>query len=446
MITDAQKYIRKELGFKPTPPEEEILSDTESRIIIVAGGERGGKSKTGAEWILENPPWDLIWLIGEEYDVPRTEFEYLKDGFDKLRQIKSVSFPQQGPCSIELIGGERIATWSAKEPEKIGREAPTKILGCEAARMSYEAYLRLRGRLAEKRARMMLTGTLEGSLGWYPEYFERGQGYNEDGIKSCSLPSWSNNFIFSKGRDDPEILKLEREMSHDRFMERHAGVPCRPSNIIIPEFRNVIHAKKVEFNSDIEVEIAVDPGYSGACAVLAIQLDGENINIIDEIYLQGYITEEIISICKRRIWWSKVSAGAIDFAGRQHQAMPAPIEVWQKVAGLYLKNQKTDLEGMIDLIRTFMKPDPITLQPKIFINPLCKGLIAEMGGGKSPVENGGTWLRDLNTGQPLNKNDHACKALGYWLVNRYGYTSRKGRNDYGKLFLPIGGRLRAWNR
>ena len=59
--------------------------------------------------------------------------------------------------------------------------------------------------------------------------------------------------------------------------------------------------------------------------------------------------------------------------------------------------------------------------PGILVDPKCRGFISECGGGKSPVEGGGIWMRNKDTLEPLKKHDHACKALIYYLANKYGF-------------------------
>jgi len=451
-VKDYRNAVFQILEYSPTA-EQSKIHDSDARIKLVAGGERGGKSVVGAkEAVLAAPLSTLIWLVGPEYDIARTEFEYCMNDFNKMAVLHDVSFPKQGPCSLKLKGtketpGCEIVTKSAKEPQKLGMEAPDFILACEAAQMEYEAYLRLRGRIAEKRGRMALTGTFEGSIGWYPELYNRWQTVNAEDAQSFSLPSWSNDKVYPGGRDDPEIKKLEAETPHDIFMERYAGVPCKPSGLIMTEFSNAVHVGEYDFNPDLPVELAVDPGYSGAHVVEVIQSKDDTVYLIDEIYLQGYVTEEIIDICKQKKWWGKVTGGAIDFAGRQHQAMAAPVEVWQNRAGLYLSSKQTQLDAGIDLLRSFLLVNPITNKPKMFINHTCKGLISECGGGKSPVFGGGPWLRDLNTGKPKPVNDHACKAVIYWLVSRFGYSPREMAVPYGTVFSPDGsGRMRPVRR
>ena len=445
-IEDYRSEIFRNLNYQPTPLQDEIHKDTH-RIKLVAGGERGGKSHVGSkEADLYIPRSKLIWLVGAEYEKTRPEFEYIFQDCLKLELVKSGGPTKIPPWEFICWNGCRVATKSAKDPQDIGMEAPDFVLVCEAAQLEYEAFLRLRGRIAEKRAPMMLTGTFEGSLGWYAEYFTRWQGANIEDAKSHSLPSWENHIIYPSGNKEitlhdgrviknvnDEIYKLWESMPPDIFLERCGGVPCPPSGLIMKEFSNLIHVGDYSFDPELPVELAVDPGYAGAHAVEVIQVKSDIPYLIDEIYLQGYTTEEVIEVAKQRKWWQKVTGGAIDVAGKQHQAMAAPVEIWQK-RGIHLQSKKVEEEGGIELLRTFLKVNPVTNKPKLFVNHACKGFIAECGGGKSPVFGGGSWLRDVNTSKPIDKNNHACKAVIYWLVNRFGYGIRQGESNWGKVF------------
>ena len=88
------------------------------------------------------------------------------------------------------------------------------------------------------------------------------------------------------------------------------------------------------------------------------------------------------------------------------------------------------IEDGIDLLRTHFKQHPVTGKPGVMIDPRCCGIIAECGGGKSPVEDGGMWMRDKNTLKPLDKNNHALKALAYYLVDKFGYVKYNGKERF----------------
>lgn len=341
---------------------------------------------------------------------------------------------------MTLLGGGKVKTKSLKDLIKIGQESPNGIVICEAAQTRWKSVERCRTRVAASHGWLMLVGTMEGSLSYYAEKAKEWQTVNPEKARSFSLPSWSNKYNYPGGYDDPRIQFYKRTLPDDVFLERFAGEPCPISDLVVKEFRNEIHVGDYPFKIDLPAELAVDPGYGGAYAVEVVQWLGEAGYVVDEVYLQGYITEEIIQVVQTKPWFKNVQGGAIDIAAKQHQAMPAPIEVWQKLTRLPLKAQKVEEEGGIERLRSFLKVDPIVGKPKLFINQTCKGIISEMGGGRSPVPGGGAWLRDKNTNRPLKKNNHAAKALIYLLVNNYGYitveTAPVGSTNYSPFRGP----------
>lgn len=441
-LLDAQRYIFTAVGYDPTPDQWLVHLD-QTRNKLVTGGERGGKSMVNSKeglwhWYVDicipKRRDALYWLLGADYETCRGEWEHLVEDFQKLGLIRELS-KNIDPALMVLDDGTHWVTKSAKHPEKIATVAPHGILGCEAAQLDYEIFLRARSRLAEKRGWLSMAGTLEEEdyVSWYRELYELGQSYNNLELKSFSLPTWGNVRIFPHGRDDPELKKLEASMTKERFMERFGGVPCPKSGRVVTEFANAIHVKPVPFDRDKPVEIGIDVGYRGAYAVEAVQNFGEYFGVIDEVYVVNLVTEDVIDICKKMPWWDNVVGGAIDIAGTQHQGMTSPVEVWGSRAKKSLVYKKVNVEDGIDLLRTHMKVHPVTGRAGIIIDPKARGLIAECGGGRSPVESGGVWMRDKNSLRPLEKNDHACKALIYLLANKFMWTGKE--NQYKPLKL-----------
>lgn len=435
-LIEAQRFIFKAIGYEPTEAQWPIHLD-QTRNKLVTGGERAGKSKVNAgelvsHWYIDicipKAPPALYWLIGADYEGCRGEWEHLTQAFAKLGQIKELS-KNIDPATCVLLDGTQFVTKSAKYPEKIATLAPNGILGCEAAQLDYEIFLRSRSRVAEKRGWLCMAGTLEEEayVSWYRELYELGQSYNQLDLKSFSIPTWTNTYIFPQGRTDPELLKLEASMTKERFMERFGGVPSPKIGRVITEFANAIHVRPCEFNRSLPVEITVDVGYMGAYAVEAIQDYGDHLAIIDEVYVQGLVTEDVITICQKKPWWGAVHSGAIDVAGKQHQGMTSPIEVWRTKAQVGLMCKKVNIEDGINLLRVHMKQHPVTGKAGIIVDPKARGFIAECGGGRSPVDGGGVWMRHKDTNAPLDKNNHACKAIIYLLANKYVYTSKVGR-------------------
>ena len=124
---------------------------------------------------------------------------------------------------------------------------------------------------------------------------------------------------------------------------------------------------------------------------------------------------------------SLVTSGAIDIASKQPQnAMPIALDEWYKDTGLVLWTQKHGVDDTVERLLWALGPNPNTGRARLSIHPRCQGLISEMGGGPSPVPDGGSWMRyehNNGLGVPMRKNDHACKALGYLLAGPYSFLA-----------------------
>jgi len=424
------EYIFSKLDFLPTTLQSDILN-CRKRFVLVAGGEQAGKSMVASKYLisrfLETEEPGLYWLVAADYERTRAEFDYLVQDFATLGILAEVT-KRVDPGRIILADGTKIETKSAKDPRTLAMRAPDGILGCEASQLDLDSFYRLRGRVAPKRGWLFLSGTFEGSLGWYPQLFSSWQVPSED-EKSFSLPAFSNTYLYPEGAQDPEILRLKAMASDDFFMERIEGIPSPPAGLVFGEFRADIHVDEdAKWVPGEDVYLWMDPGYAGAYAVLAVQEINGQICAFDEVYEQGLTTDAIIDIVTNKPWWKDVHSGTIDIAGYQHQAMSAPAELWMDRTGIYLDAQKIRINEGTERLKGFLKPDPITNAPKMVFSPTCKGALSEFGAVPSPFD-GQTrayrWKTDREGNivgdTPDDKNNHAIKAAIYGIVSRFGY-------------------------
>ena len=434
---DLRDYLFSKVGFTPTKEQEAIL-ESPYRFTLVAGGEQAGKSLIASKFLLsrfaETSQKGLYWLVAADYERTRAEFEYLLQDFSALGVLKEAS-KRVDPGHLTLADGTRIETKSAKDPRTLAMRAPDGILGCEASQLDIETFFRLRGRCAPKRAWMFLAGTFEGSLGWYPQMFTAWASGADPEARAYSLPSYTNFHLYPGGATDPEILRLKEISSDDFFMERIEGKPSPPRGLVFPEFRPDAHISEAVYEPGEPVHLWMDPGYAGAYAVEVVQIRNEQICVIDEIYEQGLVTDDIINIAQSREWWPDVRFGVIDIAGMQHQAMAAPAEAWMAQTGLYLSSQKVRINEGTERLKGWLKIDAKTHAPRIVFNPKCGGILSEFGAAPSPfdgqtrayrwkVDRDGNIVGDI----PEDKNNHGVKAIIYGLVDRFGYGYVAGAN------------------
>jgi len=430
------EYIFSRLEFMPTPMQAEILR-SKKRFVLVAGGEQAGKSMVASKYLisrfLENEGRGLYWLVAADYERTRAEFDYLVEDFATLGVLSEVS-KRVDPGRILLADGTKIETKSAKDPRTLAMRAPDGVIGCEASQLDLNSYHRLRSRVAPKRGWLFLSGTFEGSLGWYPQLYTSWQAGSED-ERSFSLPSYSNTHLYPKGARDPEILRLKAMASDEFFMERIQGIPCPPAGLVFGEFRADLHTdSEAVYVKGEPVYLWMDPGYAGAYAVEAVQEINGQLCVFDEVYERGLTTEEMITAVTNRPWWPDVHSGTIDIAGYQHQAMSAPAEMWMEKTGIYLDAQKIRINEGTERLKGFMKTDPVTSKSGIVFNPECRGILSEFGAVPSPFD-GQTrayrWKSDREgniVGEtPDDRNNHGIKAVIYGLVSRFGYGMVRSR-------------------
>lgn len=413
----------------------------------MAGGIRGGKSYFSAMELLGRCYVDdgLFWIVGPDYEQAKAEFDYIHGALECLDMIDSVSMPERGSRRIVTRWGARIETKTSDDVRKLASFAPSGILMAEAAQQPHDVFLKLMERALEKHAWLVMSGTFETSLGWYADHFEQWQTFNPVGAKSFSLPTWSNTRVFPGGRKDPKILQLEASMPPDLFMERCGAVPVKPSGLVFKEFDPKTHVKRLEqqFASDGEpvepVELAIDPGYGGAYAVLFVQVvkptpesQPTRVHVLDEIYTRELIAQDVIPLVQANPLCRQVRSGVIDIAAKQHHANYSQIEIWQKHApGISLRMNRVPVEEGINAIKLRLQRSADDGEPNLLFNShltisrteagLANGVLGELLSYKyRPFVEGRS-----ESARPIKANDHAINALAYYLYDRFGPVIRR---------------------
>lgn len=419
-------------GFTPNADQLAILSSQE-RIKLITGGERSGKSYiTAAEgyiWLWQLGTGDILWIVGPDYEQARPEFTYLRDMLERaglLHATAHVATPRIGPWSMYTRPGAYIVTKSSTDPQTLAGVPPAGVLMVECAQHSNEAFFRLMGRVAQKRAPLLMSGTFESSLGWLPPLWRRWRAENEDGAKSFSLPSWTNTAVYPGGRNDTEIKRLESIYPPDYFMERLGGAPCPPSRLVFREFDPDKHVRlSAGFDPTKKVQLWIDPGYAHHYAILAVQVysDPQRVVIFDEIAEKGKLARELIDSAKARPWWKNVSVLIMDKASKQHLGSESQAEMWIQATGKRAVMGLVPIQDGILRHKTFLMVDPMTEQPKLIIHPRCKHLIWEYANYMYAKD-----AEERPTSEvPQAIHDDCLKAVAYGLVANFGLVERRSR-------------------
>lgn len=422
--TWAQKRaVFEAVGYDPNEAQLPVHQST-ADVVQLVGAEGAGKSRVTAEELLACAFWSkLIYLVGQKYENSQREFEYMVDSAFKLDAVRlaNVSQPQRAAWSMTLRTGCRIDTISADSGASgiIARgEEPDIICLCEAGRIqSYGVFLSAVRRVTRSNGRVLLSGTLIDDFGWYAALVDELQPQpNPWRGQSFSMPAWTNRVLYPGGEDDPEIVRMRQVMPADEFARTVAArrVPARA--LVLPEFSYAEHVRTCPFDDSLPVTLWIDPGYyPSAYAVAVIQFHGRDVWQIDEVYLQQHTHDQVIDVCKSRVWWSKVQAAVIDFAGRQHHAEKSAAEVWSALAGIFPRSQQVGVLDGISRHRTYLKG----LDGRLYHDPCCVNTLREYKTYKRPTDSDGNPTAD----EPVDRDNHIMKALAYGLVDRFGFVT-----------------------
>lgn len=446
----------------PVGGQKKLHAAAGARIKIGAGGWRSGKSRWMARELsfpLVTQPNAFGWIVGSDYELARHEFKYVMLDIRALGYptIVDLSTPQQGRWRMTLSNGSVLETMTGEDINKIeGANLDVAALA-EASSISRDLQVALEGRLTEKRGTLLASGRFRGSFNWYAELFRQGQATNDIGVVSASFRTWDNRYYFfpcdpeqcqktttwkgeGHGRfHDPEIQRHYAKLSEDEFGEMFAAEP-RPDRSLVfaNEWDRATHMVEMTFEDTLkepipvkdaggkivgfrlpkkaDVEVWVDPGYAGAYAVLARQSHAGTVYVIDELYVQGMIGEEVIERVKAQWWYPYTKSGVGDIAIKQHPATASQQEVWRKQTNLWLRCQVVLIHEGIERLRTFLK-DPMTKRPRIYFSPKCVMTAWEFEAGyryHPAVE------RRPTKEDPVDADNHAVKAVVYGIVDNFG--------------------------
>lgn len=417
-------------------PIIQAVEEANPRFILLYGGERAGKSYNTVAILGKRlkpnkyPEKRVYWIVGPDYLSTRAEFTYLYENYKALGLTRRALMPEQ-PNQRWIMDISTNERWETRTSADIRRLASFTIWGAllvEANRQSPEVWPKIRGRLAPKRGWAVISGTYENTSEWFVDLYDKWKAPNHEQAKSFSLPMWANSKDFPGGEQDEEILALKASVPEEWFNERYGGVPSKPSNLVIPEFDYGRHVGLYELDPTLPVQLAIDPA-KHTYAILFVQQWGDSLVVLDAIYKHGWIAQSIIPLAMKHPLWPYVRAnvgvaGAIDVAGFAEPGTISQAELWRAMAGVELYGQRYPEMETINAVRYLLAENRLRFNN--LGNESFNGLAIE------PLAEFRLWKkRDITdsgpVGQPIDRNNDFIKALGYFILYRFGQVSKKPR-------------------
>lgn len=416
-----------------------------ARFFVADCGRRWGKSMAGPHknlprLLMKKPT--LGWIVAPTYDLGEKEFRVFWDILlNKMRvpyeKSKTYYSTRTKDFRITTAWGSSIEVRSAEHPESLVGEGLDWVIMAEAAKLKLSHWEKfIRPTLADKRGSADFVSTPEG-FNWFYEIWKQGQSDEYPQWDSIQSPTWHNTIMFPGGRQDEEILEIEKTTPSPEVFDQEYGAKFTSfAGRIYSEFDEGYHVlDKYEFNPGWPNYLAFDFGLRNVTACLNIQVDPRNddVYVWKEYYKGGMNSFEHAKALRTLINW-RVDRAYRDPSGSDQAG--TIMGVWRDtkdynnpwLRGVDLTPAPNDVEPGIQQVQKWLhlRDTPEGKKPKLYVAKGCRHVInefntyvwAEQGAKvaeyKDPEE------------KPRKKSDHAMDALRYFFTGHFGLASHVG--------------------
>jgi hypothetical protein len=430
------KYFQK-IGYEPHP-RQRLFHESDARFKIPVCGRRFGKTFMGAREAepLLMVPNKMVWIVGPTYDLGEKEFRVIwmdmivKLGLGKEKLVKKAFNKRSGDMYIEFPWNTRVEVRSADRPETLVGDALDYVIMAEAAKHTKETWDRfIRPALADRRGAATFSTTPEGQ-NWIHDLWQYGRNPLFEDYESWRFPSWENSYIYPGGRNDPEILLLERTMPNEWFLQEIAADFTSFMGKIYSEWDETVHVQRCQYNPAWKNYIAFDWGFVNPMAAVEFQVDSmDRIHVWRLHYKSHTRLETFLNEMKDR---PQPDGYKIDLCFGDAADPEAVATVCEKFAPCIADPlSKSNWREGIDLVKSFLKTQQVgeadeygtpVEEPWLLVDNSCGDLIREFNNYRAAAP---------STGKPRNPredaqkyDDHALDALRYAMMHifKLGWT------------------------
>lgn len=416
-------------GYRPHD-KQWLFHRSKARFRVPVCGRRFGKSQMSSMDLMPELflPNRRYWIVGPTYDLGEREFRVIWNTLQRYHLIspetgiKGTYNKVNGKMWIEFPWDTRLEVRSADHPESLVGDSLHGVIMSEAAKQSSLTWNQyIRPALTDHRGWATFPTTPEGTANWIYDLWRMGQNPDADfaDYESWQFPSWVNPFVYPLGKDDPEILAIERETASPVFLQEYGASFAAFAGQIYPEFRETVHVRQVNFNPDWPNYIAWDFGFTNPLAAIEFQVDPmDRVWVWREHYESSLTIEQHVEVMKQR---PQPAGYRIDLMFGD-AADPEAIAVLNKLMAPTVGDPKSKSnwrEG-IGVVKRFLLPrdkdaaegTPGSL-PSLFIDHGCENTVREHINYR-----GAPSTKDLDPREQAKKSsDHSCDALRYGLMH-----------------------------
>lgn len=413
----------------------EALDPKKAKYIAYVGGVGSGKSLIGCITMLAiavQYPGD--YLIGRMY-MPELRITTMKtfleicppDLIEEYRVADAI-------VKIKAAGGySTILFRQLEEPDKLRSLNLSGAYVDEASQISEQAFMLLQSRLRGKGLRKLILTTNPNGHDYIYSWFVKQDGLTTPEVKAkfklIQAPSTENKHL-------PEgyVADLMATWSQERIKREIEGSFDAFEGMVYHEFRRDVHVVQPFVIPKEWTRVAgADHGYRNPSAWVfgAVDYDG-NVYIYKEFYEREWLIEEI---CKGNKKLNKPGIIELTRGEKLDQVRMDPSvgavrsQTGQTDWDVYVENlprdfpllrANNDVATGIDKVKTYLKVDPRTNKPRLFIFNSCTHLLDELASYRYKQLVGSQAGNQSEKEEPVKVNDHACFIAGTQIFTACG--------------------------
>lgn len=430
-VVDKAKYFEL-IKYKPHG-RQWLFHKSNARFKLPVCGRRFGKSMMTGKDVQTQllVPNKRIWIVGPTYDLGEKEFRVIWDdmivklGMGREPQVKKAYNKKQGNMFIEFPWNTRLEVRSAERPDNLVGESLDYVVMSEAAKHSRETWERyIQPALSDRRGGAVFGTTPEG-MNWLYDLWQYGQDPSFKEFESWRYPSWENLHVYPGGRQDAEILLLERTMPNDEFDQEIGALFTAFSGRIYSEFDENVHVREVKYNPDWPNYMAFDWGFVNPLAAIEFQVDPmQRVHVWREHYKERVILEDHLYYLRNR---PQPDGYKIDLCFGDAADQGAVETVTAKFAPCWGDPKSKDIwmEG-VQLVKSFLKLQQVGVadeygtpreEPWLYVDHSCKNLIREFNNYRSVPRKSTRGVETSPREAAQRFDDHALDALRYGMMH-----------------------------
>jgi hypothetical protein len=444
------------IGYVPHPGQVD-LHYTPSRFKVISNGRRWGKTMFGARELEPNAfvacpvtgEPQLMWIVGPQYTDAEKEFKLI---FDSLRKqgidrdaIKWQNNRESGALHIITSWGFELIGKSAKHPDTLVGDGLNGVLMVEAGRHHRRTWGEyIRPGLSDKRGWAVFTGVPEGRSDKSLLYslWSRGQDNTKPSWRSWRRPSWTNTMVFPGGRQDPEILEAEDDLTVDEFNRQYGAQFVDKVGAVMNEWEDEIHLRNLAYDPSWPLYGAVDYGFTNPFVWLWIQIGPfGDIRVIRE---RRWTQKDTPEICKEMLD-DPIDAAYVRSCVAFYPDPAEPDDTLTCSRMLRIPSRGGtggELKTRLQLIRRALKIKPELRHlddsnpekiPTLTVDHSCQQLAWEMREGYRWPEHRSEIRSE--TEHPMDKDNHGPEALGRFFKGYFGVTGERQSTRIGRAVM-----------